>query len=175
MIETRDSIMEPVSSSPSSSASNRAASNRAEIVDDQVKIVTAERREGEPGKGPDRRLSVVDRRLGTDRRKMSREESDYSGPERRVAEDRRDDTGLERRRGPGRRRSDDRKSAEEGEMTAEQFEFCMAIEMYKKVNKRLYPTWTEVLEVVRQLGYRKVEKRAIHLENVPEPALSKVA
>jgi hypothetical protein len=60
-------------------------------------------------------------------------------------------------------------------MTAEQFEFCMAIEMYKKVNKRLYPTWTEVLEVIHQLGYRKVEHRNIHLENVPEPALSKVA
>ena len=60
-------------------------------------------------------------------------------------------------------------------MTAEQFEFCMAIEMYKKVNKRLYPTWTEVLEVIRQLGYRKVEHRTVHLENVPEPALAKVA
>jgi hypothetical protein len=107
---------------------------------------------------------------------QSREESGYTGPERRVAtNERRDDTGLERRRGPGRRRSDDRKAAEEGEMTAEQFEFCMAIEMYKKVNKRLYPTWTEVLEVVRQLGYRKVEHRNINLPNVPEPELAKLA
>jgi len=48
----------------------------------------------------------------------------------------------------------------------------MAIEMYKKVNKRLYPTWTEVLEVVRQLGYRKVERRTVKLENVPEPDLA---
>ncbi len=60
-------------------------------------------------------------------------------------------------------------------MTAEQFEFCMAIQMYKKVNKRLYPTWTEVLEVVTQLGYRKVERRTVQLENVPEPELAKVA
>jgi hypothetical protein len=105
---------------------------------------------------------------------MSREESGYTGPERRVA-DRRDTTGLERRRGPGRRRSDDRKAAEEGEMTDEQFEFCMAIETYKKVNKRMYPTWTEVLEVVRQLGYRKIKGRTIKLENCPEPALTKVA
>ena len=126
------------------------------------------------GQGPDRRKSVVDRRAGLDRRQRSREESGYTGPERRVA-DRRDSTGLERRRGPGRRRSDDRKAAEEGEMTDEQFEFCMAIETYKKVNKRLYPTWTEVLEVVRQLGYRKVKSRTIKLENCPEPALTKVA
>ena len=126
------------------------------------------------GQGPDRRQSVVDRRAGIDRRQRSREESGYTGPERRVA-DRRETTGLERRRGPGRRRSDDRKAAEEGEMTDEQFEFCMAIETYKKVNKRLYPTWTEVLEVVRQLGYRKVQTRTIKLENCPEPALTKVA
>jgi hypothetical protein len=123
-------------------------------------------------RGPDRRESVVDRRAGTERRQQTREESGYTGPERRVATaDRRSSTGLERRRGPGRRRSDDRKAAEEGEMTAEQFEFCMAIQTYKKVNKKMYPTWTEVLEVVRQLGYRKVMARNIKLENVPEPKI----
>ena len=39
-----------------------------------------------------------------------------------------------------------------GEMTGEQFEFVMAIETYKKVNKRLYPTWTEILEVLKERG-----------------------
>jgi hypothetical protein len=124
-----------------------------------------------PGRGPDRRQNVVDRRTGMDRRQMTREESGYTGPERRTGVERRSATGLERRRGPGRRRSDDRKAAEEGEMTAEQFEFCMAIQTYKKVNKKMYPTWTEVLEVVRQLGYRKVMPRDIKLENVPEPKI----
>jgi len=135
-----------------------------------------DRREGRrEGKGPDRRQSVVDRRSGMDRRQLTMEQSGYTGPERRSGIERRVSTGLERRRGPGRRRSDDRRSAEEGEMTAEQFEFCMAIEAYKKINKRMYPTWTEVLEVVRQLGYRKVLARDIKLENVPEPTLTKVA
>ncbi len=41
-------------------------------------------------------------------------------------------------------------------MTDEQFEFLMAIEKYKKVNKRPFPTWTEVLDVIHALGYRKV-------------------
>jgi len=122
--------------------------------------------------GPDRRKSVVDRRAGLDRRAQSADETDYSGPERRKGPRRvAGDTGLERRRGPGRRRSDDRRCAEEGEMTAEQFEFVMAIETYKKVNKRLYPTWTEVLEVVRQLGYRKIKHRNVDL-SVPEPELA---
>jgi hypothetical protein len=124
-----------------------------------------------PARGADRRQNVVDRRTGMDRRQKTREESGYTGPERRSGIERRAATGLERRRGPGRRRSDDRKSAEEGEMTAEQFEFCMAIQTYKKVNKKMYPTWTEVLEVIRQLGYRKVMPREIRLENVPEPRI----
>ena len=59
-------------------------------------------------------------------------------------------------------------------MNTEQFEFVMAIETYKKVNHRLYPTWTEILEIMYQLGYRKVEHREIQLENVPEPELQKV-
>ena len=120
------------------------------------------------GEGPDRREARVERRVGLDRRQATAEEAGYSGPERRKDNERR--TGLERRRGPGRRRSDDRKSAEEGEMTAEQFEFVMAIETYKRVNKRMYPTWTEILEVLDQLGYRKVLPRNIKLQ-APEPEL----
>lgn len=77
--------------------------------------------------GRDRRQSVVDRRLG-----------------------------LDQCRGPGRRRSDDRKAAEEGQMTDEQFEFLLAIDEYKRKNARPFPTWTEVLEVIKALGYRKV-------------------
>jgi hypothetical protein len=64
--------------------------------------------------------------------------------------------GLDRRRGPGIRRDDDRKSAEEGEMTDEQFEFVMAVDQYKRQNNRPFPTWTEVLEVIKAIGYRKV-------------------
>ncbi|OPX25057.1 MAG: hypothetical protein B1H04_00850 [Planctomycetales bacterium 4484_123] len=74
--------------------------------------------------------------------------------DRRSVVDRR--LGLDRRRGPGRRRSDQRRAAEEGEMTDEQFEFIMAIDRYKRVNKRPFPTWTEVLDVIHALGYRKV-------------------
>ena len=64
--------------------------------------------------------------------------------------------GLDRRRGPGRRRSEERRSAEEGEMTDEQFDFIMAINEYKRANKRPFPSWTEVLDIMRALGYRKV-------------------
>ncbi len=81
-------------------------------------------------------------------------QSDRRGGDRRSVVDRR--SGLDRRRGPGRRRSEDRRSAEEGEMTEDQFEFLMAINEYKRVNRRPFPSWTEVLDVMKALGYRKV-------------------
>ncbi len=99
------------------------------------------------GKGPDRRQSVVDLRPPG--------------------------TGLERRRGPGRRRSDFMKAAEEGEMTQEQFLFIKAIDAYKRVNDKPFPTWTEVLEVIRKLGYRKTTESILQLdaaEDWTEPA-----
>jgi hypothetical protein len=94
-----------------------------------------------------------------------------SGADRRAAADRRASvvdrryvvTGLERRRGPGRRRSDFVKAADEGELTSEQFLFLMAIDAYKRANQRPYPTWTEVLEVIRKLGYRKTCATALSL------------
>ena len=94
------------------------------------------------GNVPERRAEGNDERSGGDRRS--------SVIDRRL--------GLNRRRGPGRRRSDDRRSAEEGQMTDEQFEFLMAIEEYKRVNTRPFPTWTEVLEVIKAIGYRKTEE-----------------
>jgi len=94
-----------------------------------------------------------DRREKEDRRKL--QDPDYKGPERRInVVDRR--LGLDRRRGAGKRRSESRRAAEEGEMNTEQFEFLQAVQEYKKVNKRQFPTWTEVLDVVKALGYRKV-------------------
>jgi hypothetical protein len=82
--------------------------------------------------------------------------------DRRGAVDRR--LGLERRRGPGRRRSDLRRQAEEGEMSDELLEFVLAIDEYKKLNNRPFPTWSEVFEVVRYLGYRKVADRGEHID-----------
>ena len=144
----------------------------AQITDD-VPVAEEVERRNEPGKGPDRRKDQLDRRTGLERRQQTAAQARYKGAERRSGEARREDTGLERRRGPGRRLSDERKTAEEGEMNELQFEFVMAVELYKKVNKRLYPTWTEILEVMRQLGYRKVLPREINLPNVPEPELFK--
>ncbi len=96
----------------------------------------------------------------------SSQDAEYRGPNRRkdVVSDA-SYTGLERRRGPGRRRSDFIKSAEEGEMTGEQFLFIQAMDVYKRVNNSPYPSWTEVLEVIRKLGYRKTCDSILTLSN----------
>lgn len=98
---------------------------------------------------------------------------DYTGPERRTGDrrspvDRR--SGLERRRGPGRRRSDTRREAEEGEMTDELLEFVLAIDEYKRMNSRPFPTWSEVFELIRYLGYRKVAPKGEHIDRPSEKA-----
>jgi hypothetical protein len=97
--------------------------------------IQEDRREGQP----DRRQDQVDRRASADRR---------TGADRR--------SGWDRRRGPGRRRPDERRAAEEGEMNDEQFELIKAIDAYKRANNRPFPTFTEILEIMKALGYRKV-------------------
>ncbi len=96
-----------------------------------------------------KRSKVADRRTGMDRRCG---QGGYDGPERRQPQE----ADWDRRRGPGRRRSDDRKAAEEGEMNDEQFELIKAIDDYKRVNKRAFPSYTEIFEIIKALGYRKV-------------------
>jgi hypothetical protein len=100
----------------------------------------------------ERRGSVVDRRVFVERRTK-----DVGAP-----------SGLERRRGAGRRLSDFTKAAEQGEMTQEQFMFLMAIEGFKKANAKMFPSWTDVLEVIRLLGYRKTMKSEIVLANADD-------
>ncbi len=107
-----------------------------------------EQEPSEPRDDDDRRRSVVSRR---------------SGIERRADEGTASATNLERRRGPGRRRTDFMRAAEEGEWTQEQFMFVMAIDSFKRVNGLTFPTWTEVLEVIRKLGYRKTMRTELNL------------
>jgi len=49
-------------------------------------------------------------------------------------------------------------------MTDELLEFVLAIDEYKRVNNRPFPTWSEVFEVIRYLGYRKVASRGEHID-----------
>ncbi len=50
-------------------------------------------------------------------------------------------------------------------MTQEQFLFIMAVDAFKRVNGKSFPSWTDVLEVIRRLGYRKVQPMQLKLSN----------
>ncbi len=102
---------------------------------------------------------VIDRRSGLDRREIARLKAEESGAT---------PTGLERRRGPGRRLADSLKAAEEGEMSKEQFLFLVAIDAFKRANHKTFPSWTDVLEVIRLLGYRKTCKSEITLPSAED-------
>lgn len=41
------------------------------------------------------------------------------------------------------------------EMPAEVLEFIQAIDEYKRIHRRPFPSWSEVLEVLKTLGYQR--------------------
>lgn len=85
---------------------------------------------------------ITDRR-GNDRRKRNIP----------VAMDRR--SGRDRRQQGERRRQIDPTTCER-DYTDDEIQFMKAMDQYKRENRRPFPTWSEVLEVLRALGYRKV-------------------
>ena len=56
---------------------------------------------------------------------------------------------------PERRRQVDPTTCER-DYTDEEIVFMKSMDNYKRDNRRPFPTWSEVLEVLRALGYRKV-------------------
>jgi hypothetical protein len=92
-------------------------------------------------------LAAIDRRAATDRRHSDRRKKQIP-----VAVERR--SGKERREGERRRQVDP--TTCERDYTGEEIDFMRAMDMYKRVSHRQFPTWSEVLEVLRSLGYRKV-------------------
>jgi hypothetical protein len=97
-------------------------------------VVVTDRRRG----GSDRR-----RNGGDDRRKRSIP----------VAVERR--SGKDRRLEGERRRQVDPTTCER-DYSDDEIIFMKAMDHYKRANRRPFPTWSEVLEVLHALGYRKV-------------------
>jgi len=105
---------------------------------------------------------TVDRRTNRDRRKL---------PERRktsqpVAVDRRK---LQRRAKVVRRRQIDPTTCER-DYSADEIEFMAALDAYKRSSGRMFPTCSEILEVIRDLGYEKRPPAAPMAQPASEPA-----
>jgi hypothetical protein len=90
---------------------------------------------------------VTDRRAGDRRGGDRRQQNTPVEVERRK--------GLDRRHHGERRRQVDPTTCER-DYTEEEITFMKAMDQYKRDNRRPFPTWSEVLEVLHALGYRKV-------------------
>ena len=91
--------------------------------------------------------------LVTDRRGGDRRSNDRRQQNIPVVEERR--RGQERRHLGERRRQVDPTTCER-DYTDDEIIFMKAMDQYKRDNRRPFPTWSEVLEVLYALGYRKV-------------------
>ena len=91
--------------------------------------------------------------------------TDRRGDDRRRHDDRRKRSipvAVERRSGKDRRQLGERRrqvdpTTCERDYSDEEIAFMKAMDLYKRANRRPFPTWSEVLEVLRALGYRRVE------------------
>jgi hypothetical protein len=67
----------------------------------------------------------------------------------------------------GRRRCVDPTTCER-EYTPAELEFMLAMNEYKRQSGRMFPTWSEVLEVLRDLGYAKTAlNQAVKTHGIP--------
>ena len=91
----------------------------------------------------------MDERASSDRRRGARRKKDVP-----VDEERR--SGQDRRSGKPRRK----RAMNQYDMEADVLEFVNAINQFKQRAGKAFPTWSEVLEILKDLGYEKREPGA---------------
>ncbi|HXY33463.1 MAG TPA: hypothetical protein VEI07_04500 [Planctomycetaceae bacterium] len=93
-----------------------------------------------------RRASADRRNAASGANSQAGHQSAHHSPEQRQGE---------RRSKVERRRQIDPTTCER-DYTPDQVDFMKAMDLYKRRSGRQFPTWSEVLEVIENLGYRKV-------------------
>ncbi len=104
----------------------------------------------------------VDRRAAKDRRKSS----DRRAKSEPVPVERRKNT----RRKVQRRRQIDPTTCER-DYTNDEIEFMQALDAYKRANGRMFPTCSEILEVIRAMGYVRLQPGEVPAQGA-DPAQS---
>ena len=90
--------------------------------------------------------------LITDRRGMDRRGNERRGKAPAAVKE--GEQRVSERRKVERRRLIDPTTCER-DYSADEIEFMKAMDEYKRKSGRMFPTWSEVLEVVRSLGYQR--------------------
>jgi len=90
--------------------------------------------------------------LGSTEVVMDRRRKERRGPEKEETIE--EKPVIQRREKVNRRRQIDPTTCER-DYSNEEIEFMQALDAYKRANGRMFPTCSEILEVVRGLGYRR--------------------
>ena len=101
----------------------------------------------------------TNQRSGTERRAENarrseierRTQAEPGVPERRTGEDRRE-------KGPDVERRKVERRINEYRLSPEVLEFINAVNDFKSVQQKPFPTWSEIFTIFTSLGYRKVEE-----------------
>jgi hypothetical protein len=131
----------------------------------EIGSVVAKKISAKPGKKSEK---VSERPLGNGKKPVFAEDADAilldnrSGKERRTGSDRRQKDApvaverrqTERRAKVSRRRQIDPTTCER-DYSPDEIEFMAALDDYKRRSGRMFPTCSEVLEVLKGLGYQK--------------------
>ena len=89
-------------------------------------------------------------RRGPERRNDDRRQRDEAGvPERRKSE--------RREKGPEAERRKVERRINEYRLQPDVLEFINAVNEFKSVNQKPFPTWSEIFEIFTSLGYRRTD------------------
>ncbi|MHC4973811.1 MAG: hypothetical protein ACYTG3_15920 [Planctomycetota bacterium] len=105
-----------------------------------------------------KKSTKTNRRAGTERRSDSarrgqaerRTKDETGAPERRSGDER-------RAKGPDTERRKVERRINEYRLSPEVLEFINAVNDFKSVHQKPFPTWSEIFTIFLSLGYRKVE------------------
>ena len=142
MATTKKATKKPTKAKATTAATKRSTAKKVSAA--TKKATTAKKK---PAAKSGNKPVTVDRRVAADRRTTA-ERRKKKVP---VAEERR---VIERRVKVNRRRQIDPTTCER-DYTDDEIEFMSAFDEYKRHSGRMFPTCSEILEVVKKLGYEK--------------------
>jgi hypothetical protein len=148
-----------------SKTTKKAAPKRASAKTTSTRSAAKEAKKKAPAKRKTKAAAVSDQEVAIDRRRSDRrgdEQSNATEPK------------LERRKKVARRRQIDPTTCER-DYSDQEVEFMNALDDYKRKNGRMFPTCSEVLEVIRSLGYVQLSSAELaanaSAENDPDLAM----
>ena len=140
------------------------AAKKSAVAKSAAKTAKGPRSSSRSERQPSKKAGAGEKLVTIDRRRRARREDEASAQTPVPAEPA---AALERRKKVQRRRQIDPTTCER-DYSIEEVEFMNAMDDYKRKSGRMFPTCSEVLEVIRDLGYVKLSPAGLALLAVEE-------